>query len=189
MIDRQDLFCQHQVTERDSSCETLQRAAIVLLPQLSVAVHVAGLSTKVKQTAAYELSKLLPEALRPLPLSLFRINDTRSDIVPNSGRCQQSYASDVLPAQDECASLGSCGIPCRVYGIRLRVSGESKFQLDQCLLTRTDCTSIRILIPHLSIAESITCYSDWTKFRMAPDRFHKWHPQLQILGSRFRAIF
>lgn len=45
----------------------------------------AGLSTKVKQMAVYELSKLLPKNLRPLPLELFRINDTRSDIVPNSG--------------------------------------------------------------------------------------------------------
>lgn len=35
--------------------------------------------------AVYELSKLLPESLRPLPPHLIKINDTRSDIVPNSG--------------------------------------------------------------------------------------------------------
>ena len=46
-----------------------------------------GLSTKVKQMTVYELSKLLPEKFRPLPLELVRINDTRSDIVPNSGLC------------------------------------------------------------------------------------------------------
>jgi len=49
----------------------------------------AGLSTKVKQMAVYELSKLLPEKLRPLPLDLVRINDTRSDIVPNAGAIQR----------------------------------------------------------------------------------------------------
>lgn len=36
--------------------------------------------------AIYELSKLLPEKLRPLPLSLIKINDSRSDIVPNAGK-------------------------------------------------------------------------------------------------------
>ena len=49
----------------------------------------AGLSTKVKQVAVYELSKLLPENLRPLPLDLVRINDSRSDIVPNAGEPPQ----------------------------------------------------------------------------------------------------
>lgn len=39
--------------------------------------------------AVYELSKLLPEKLRPLPLDLVRINDTRSDIVPNAGAIQR----------------------------------------------------------------------------------------------------
>jgi hypothetical protein len=37
------------------------------------------------QVAVMTLSKALPEGLGPLPLDLVRINDTRSDIVPNGG--------------------------------------------------------------------------------------------------------
>lgn len=37
------------------------------------------------QMAAYELGQLLPEDQRPLPLDFVRINDTRTDIVPNAG--------------------------------------------------------------------------------------------------------
>ena len=37
------------------------------------------------QMAAFELGQLLPEEQRPLPLQLIRINDTRTDIVPNAG--------------------------------------------------------------------------------------------------------
>lgn len=44
--------------------------------------------------AIYELSKLLPTELRPLPLSLIRINDTRSDIVPNSGERDRGLGAD-----------------------------------------------------------------------------------------------
>ena len=37
------------------------------------------------QMAAYELGLILPEEQRPLSMDLIRINDTRSDIVPNAG--------------------------------------------------------------------------------------------------------
>ncbi|KAL3141630.1 hypothetical protein ABBQ32_004865 [Trebouxia sp. C0010 RCD-2024] len=43
-----------------------------------------GLSTKVKQMAAFALGQLLPESQRPFPMDMIHINDTRSDIVPNA---------------------------------------------------------------------------------------------------------
>ena len=54
----------------------------------------AGLSTKVKQAAVLELSKLVPEPLRPLPLSLIRINDSRTDITPSAGGTFASTTSE-----------------------------------------------------------------------------------------------
>ncbi|KAK9842187.1 hypothetical protein WJX84_005055 [Apatococcus fuscideae] len=44
-----------------------------------------GLATKVKQVAAFELGKLLPAALQPLPMELVRIGDTDTAISPNGG--------------------------------------------------------------------------------------------------------
>ena len=46
---------------------------------------IAGLSTKVKQTVVHELSSLLPESLRPLPMGLLKVNDSRTDISPAAG--------------------------------------------------------------------------------------------------------
>ena len=37
------------------------------------------------QVAAYELAKVLPEGLQPLPLELIRIGDTDTAISPNGG--------------------------------------------------------------------------------------------------------
>ncbi|KAK9795562.1 hypothetical protein WJX73_009750 [Symbiochloris irregularis] len=66
-----------------------------------------GLSTKVKQMAAYELGLLLPEDQRPLSLDLIHINDTRSDIVPNAGPTWGSTGSESSAAavQDACSQL------------------------------------------------------------------------------------
>lgn len=50
-------------------CCTIRAAAMVLPMQM----------------AAYELGQLLPEDQRPLSMDFIRINDTRSDIVPNAG--------------------------------------------------------------------------------------------------------
>ena len=57
------------------------------------------------QFVSYELGKLLPEALHPWPIDLVRVNDTRSDIVPNSG------ASHILDFHLMHVSWGREGAP------------------------------------------------------------------------------
>jgi hypothetical protein len=61
--------------------------------------------------AVYELSKLLPEALRPLPMDLVRINDTRSDIVPNAGALLPLPLHPVLVTTISSKALLKSGLP------------------------------------------------------------------------------
>ncbi|KAK9807521.1 hypothetical protein WJX72_001412 [[Myrmecia] bisecta] len=53
-----------------------------------------GLNTKVMQVAAYTLSQVLPEALRPLPLETIRMGDPSSYITPNGGQTWSSTMTD-----------------------------------------------------------------------------------------------
>eukprot|EP00891_Asterochloris_glomerata_P008497 jgi/Astpho2/8497/Aster-05539 len=62
-----------------------------------------GLSTKVKQMAAYALGQSLPEEQRPFPMDKIQINDTRSDITPNAGPTWSSTTSEGCVAAIEAA--------------------------------------------------------------------------------------
>ncbi|KAK9835884.1 hypothetical protein WJX74_010187 [Apatococcus lobatus] len=66
-----------------------------------------GLATKVKQVAAFELGKLLPAALQPLPMELVRIGDTDTAISPNGGPTWSSTGSESTCAavQEACKQL------------------------------------------------------------------------------------
>ena len=45
----------------------------------------ARFALRILQVAAYQLGLLLPKEQQPLPMSLFRIGDSSSHIVPNGG--------------------------------------------------------------------------------------------------------
>ncbi|DBA80138.1 TPA: hypothetical protein ACH3X2_007614 [Trebouxia sp. C0005] len=66
-----------------------------------------GLSTKVKQMAAFALGQLLPEEQRPFPMDMIHINDTRTDIVPNAGPTWSSTSSEgcVAAIEQACAKI------------------------------------------------------------------------------------
>ena len=53
-----------------------------------------GLTTKVKQAAAYQLGLLLPPSQRPFPLDLIKVAASSSAVVPNGGPTWSSTGSE-----------------------------------------------------------------------------------------------
>ena len=85
--------------------------------------------------AVYELSKLLPEELRPLPLSLIKINDSRSDIVPNAGEPPPHHLPQSAEPNLSCIAVSG-----------IRVLGVNYSCLKVCV---EYCTMLQILSPCL----------------------------------------
>ena len=53
-----------------------------------------GLTTKVKQSAAYQLGLILPPSQRPFPLDLIKVAASSSAVVPNAGPTWASTGSE-----------------------------------------------------------------------------------------------
>ena len=60
----------------------------------------ARIALCILQVAAYQLGLLLPKEQQPLPMGLFRIGDSSSNVVPNGG--QGTYLLLMLAVLVEC---------------------------------------------------------------------------------------
>ncbi|GAX76008.1 hypothetical protein CEUSTIGMA_g3451.t1 [Chlamydomonas eustigma] len=83
----------NMMTSARSALVSVYRDGSIMVMQPGVEMG-QGLITKVLQTASFELSQVIPEAQRPLPLEFFRTSDCSTAVLPHIGIAGGSTTSE-----------------------------------------------------------------------------------------------